>query len=666
MKKTIFKTSISLLLTLIIVCFSVVVSSAATTSSAQTGTTSAVVATAKSNSSSVPHIKSTKNTSSGIKLTWDKVKGASKYRVFLKTSSGWKKLSDTKSTSYTYTGAKNNKSYKFTVRCISSDGKKYTSSYDKAGYKATYYTAPKLSSVENTASGVKITWKAVSGIDEYRVYVKRTGSSSWTSKGIVTGTSYTHTSGVSGRNYTYTVRCVKDSKTVSAYKSTKSITYIAAPQVTELENTSSGIKLTWDKVKGASKYRVFLRSGSSWKKLADTKSTSYTYTGVKDNQTYKFTVRCLSSEGKYISAYVKSGFKSTYYAPPTLSKAENTTSGVKVTWKAISGIDTYRLYVKENDDKNWSKVADVSGTTYTDTSVDSGDDCTYTIRCVKDSKTVSAYKSTKSITYVAAPTISDVTLDNDKLVIKWNAVEGAYKYNVLVKDDDGWSSAGYTTKTSYSYSIDGEKTYTFTVKCCDRNNKAVSSYDNNGYSATVTYIIDQEEHTTEECAYKKCARSICNNCGTDISGTIDDIESEYYGWTKVKYHNIVEWCRSAYHVEYFWFYADATTRVSAEDEAYCNNIYLYNETHKDQLGYRYSYNAWCTNTECDKAGLSLLTITTTELNNSIRDELQETIDAHYSECHPSNNEQQGQIWVNTSIWRTEHFPEIGHYELVVK
>jgi len=66
------------------------------------------------------------------------VSGAAKYRVFVKNGSSWKKLKDTTSTSYTHKGLKENTEYTYTVRCISSTGKSYTSAYNKAGWTVPY------------------------------------------------------------------------------------------------------------------------------------------------------------------------------------------------------------------------------------------------------------------------------------------------------------------------------------------------------------------------------------------------------------------------------------------------------------------------------------------------------------------------------------------------
>ncbi len=85
-----------------------------------------------------PKIKNAVSTSKGMELTWDAVAGAARYRVYLRGPGGWDKLGDTTGTSFTWTDARDQVGYVFTVRCLSADGKRFTSAYDTAGYPALY------------------------------------------------------------------------------------------------------------------------------------------------------------------------------------------------------------------------------------------------------------------------------------------------------------------------------------------------------------------------------------------------------------------------------------------------------------------------------------------------------------------------------------------------
>ena len=72
----------------------------------------------------------------------------------------------------------------------------------------------------------------------------------------------------------------------------------AAPVLTGAENVQGGVRIRWDKVDGAAKYRVFYKTASgTWKKAGDTAATSFTWSGGSPDTKYSFTVRCVTSDG---------------------------------------------------------------------------------------------------------------------------------------------------------------------------------------------------------------------------------------------------------------------------------------------------------------------------------------------------------------------------------
>ena len=110
-----------------------------------------------------PKISKAESVYGGVKLTWNKVNGAAKYRVYYKGSKGWTKMVDTTSTSYIDKDVSSGRNYTYTVRCISADGKSFTSGYDSKGTTVKYIAAPEISKLENVNGGVKITWNKVNG-----------------------------------------------------------------------------------------------------------------------------------------------------------------------------------------------------------------------------------------------------------------------------------------------------------------------------------------------------------------------------------------------------------------------------------------------------------------------------------------------------------------------
>ncbi len=356
---------------------------------------------------STPKITSFKNYTKSTKITWGKVEGAYKYRLFVKKGSSWKKLTDTYSTTYTHKNLTPNTKHKYTVRCLDS-GNNYVSAYNKSGYSNTLLSVPKITSTTSEINGIKIKWKKVSSADKYRVYVK--SGNSWKSLGVTTSTSFTDTNVKSGKSYTYTVRCYSGDSSSCYDKTGTTHQYIATPKITSIKNYTESSKITWNKVEGAYKYRVFVKNGSSWKKLGDTKKTTFSHSAVKSNTEYVYTVRCLNNKNKYISGYIKEGYKNTFLSVPKLTSATSQNNGIKITWDNVSGAKCYRVFVDENG--KWKSIGTTNLNFFIDRNVTSGNNYTYTVYCcTEDGKVALSYynKTGISCTHIeqSQETLSD-------------------------------------------------------------------------------------------------------------------------------------------------------------------------------------------------------------------------------------------------------------------
>ena len=256
-----------------------------------------------------PKISKAESINGGVKISWSKVKGAEKYRVYYKGSKGWTRLADTTSTAYTDSKVSSGKTYTYTVRCINSSATKFTSGYDSKGKTVKYISAPKITKAESVNGGVKISWNKSNGAEKYRVYYK--GSKGWTRLADTTSTSYTDSKVSSGKTYTYTVRCINSSATkfTSGYDSKgKSVKYISAPKITKAESVDGGVKISWNKSNGAEKYRVYYKGSKGWTRMVDTTSTSYIDKDVSSGKNYTYTVRCINSSAtKFTSGYDSKG-----------------------------------------------------------------------------------------------------------------------------------------------------------------------------------------------------------------------------------------------------------------------------------------------------------------------------------------------------------------------
>ena len=538
------------------------VAMAAVISLSATAVSSTVVGAVSSNLAT-PKISKTENVNGGVKLTWSKVKGAEKYRVYYKGSKGWTRMVDTTSTSYIDKDVSSGKNYTYTVRCINSSATKFTSGYDSKGTKATFIAAPKITKAESVDGGVKISWSKSSGAEQYRVYYK--GSKGWTRMVDTTSTSYIDKDVSSGKNYTYTVRCINSSATkfTSGYdsKGTKA-TFIAAPKITKAESVDGGVKISWSKSSGAEQYRVYYKGSKGWTRMVDTTSTSYIDKDVSSGKNYTYTVRCINSSAtKFTSGYDSKGTKATFIAAPKITKAESVDGGVKISWSKSSGAEQYRVYYKGS--KGWTRMVDTTSTSYIDKDVSSGKNYTYTVRCLNKSKNkfTSGYDSKgKSIKYVSAPEISKTESTYNSITLNWDNVNGAEKYRVYRRGEKGWSRLFDTTSTTFTdTNLYADTEYTYTVRCINSSaNKFTSGYNSKGFTVTTlsapaehthswqnitketqVKVVDKKAYTYEEPIYEKQDRTICKVCGADITDNCSEHNKQHaLNGEPVSYHNV--------------------------------------------------------------------------------------------------------------------------------
>jgi len=424
------------------------------------------------------------NVATGVQLKWAKVDGATAYRVFRMNNGSWAKLADTTAVSYIDKTVKSGYDYKYTVRALK--GTAFITDYVRNGWNIKYVAQPALPTLTNTDYGISVKWPAVAGAEKYAVF--RKNGTKWVQLAATTALSYLDKNVVCGTAYTYTIRCLDGKGTaVSAFNATGATnTYLTAPVVSSVACAVGGVQVKWAKVTGAAKYRVFRRTATtSWKKVADTAAISLLdKTAVSDN-TYYYTVRCISADAKSFTSTFNTVGKAVYYiaAPnaPTLTVAAKS---VKISWPVVSGAFNYRIFRKVGNG-SWAKLADTADHVYEDKTVVSGYKYSYTIRCLNENKTkfISAYNTTGSaVTFIAAPANPGLKNTSTGVKIAWTKVNGAAKYRVFRKTGSGsFVAIGDTTGVTYlDKSAKNGYTYTYTIRCVTADGKKYTSVFNAG------------------------------------------------------------------------------------------------------------------------------------------------------------------------------------------
>lgn len=162
---------------------------------------------------------------------------------------------------------------------------------------------PKLKTISNTQSGVKIAWGKVKGADCYRVY-RKTSKGDWEYIDSTKSTTFTDNTAKSGAKYYYSVRA-KNEAGLSSRSGSLSKYYLESPSLNTPSSTSKGVGLKWSKVAGAEGYMVYRKeAGGSYKRIANEKGISnvtYRDTTAKKGTKYYYKVKAYKS--KTYSAY---------------------------------------------------------------------------------------------------------------------------------------------------------------------------------------------------------------------------------------------------------------------------------------------------------------------------------------------------------------------------
>ena len=182
------------------------------------------------------------------------------------------------------------------ITCIASDRNEVKSSVTitvvpekVTGLKQDYSTTGKLG----------LSWKKVSGATQYSIYRYDSESESYDKVAVTEDTSYTFKL-TAGKSYKFKVHAT--AKVGSEYYSSEPsyITGVAGPKAAELtaKITGNRVKLSWDKVSGATHYVIYRVSGDELIKVetVDKDTLTYTIEGLRDDTVYRYRIRTLRKD----------------------------------------------------------------------------------------------------------------------------------------------------------------------------------------------------------------------------------------------------------------------------------------------------------------------------------------------------------------------------------
>ena len=440
-------------------------------------------------------LNSVKNASNGVKITWSPVATATKYTVMRKAD-GEKKWITIQTLgkgacAFTDTSVKSGKKYTYTVRCYAGD---YKSLYNKTGLSITYLSTPKLVDVDGTGSSgyAKLQWKKVTGANSYEIYRKggSLSNSEWKKIATVKGNkTVTYTDKKATKTdwyYSYSVRAVNGSSKSTYNSDGLDFSFLRAPLLKKASSYTNGVRITWDDAnEDVTKYYVYKKTSSGFKKIGTTTNKYFVDTTAKSGKSYTYTVKalCKTNDG----AYNSKGIKANYLAMPKLGSVTfDASNRAKITWSKVSNADSYKVYRKINSASKWTEIATVKGgskVSYLDkVAKKSGYTYQYTVKAFAGK--VSSYCESVGAKnmYLSVPTVklSNTATSAGELRVKvtWNAIKGSKGYNVY-RRPVGTSQWTYVAKNIAALSVldSGAKNgvrYEYTVRAV--NGSSMSRY----------------------------------------------------------------------------------------------------------------------------------------------------------------------------------------------
>jgi|GEM_PF-372156 len=242
-----------------------------------------------------------------VALTWPAVNGATGYRVFRSTTTGTATsqpaLADVAVPSYTDVTVTNGTIYYYQVEATNLAGASPPSTEVSAKPLPPLPAAPTNLIATASDSQVVLSWAAVTGATEYRIYRTTTAgvSTSGVPVGTVTTLSFTSMGLTNGTTYYFKVVAANlaGPGPVSAEVNAKPLPPLpAAPANFTASAGNTQVALSWGVVAGATEYRVFQSTISgNFGAYTTVKNTSYTSLSLTNGTHYYFTVAAVNIAG---------------------------------------------------------------------------------------------------------------------------------------------------------------------------------------------------------------------------------------------------------------------------------------------------------------------------------------------------------------------------------
>jgi fibronectin type 3 domain-containing protein len=355
------------------------------------------------------------SSSSGIKVSWDVVLGATTYEIFKKSGSSFTLLASISEPNYTDTNVTAGTTYTYKVRtCLEFGGNKTCSALTPEISAVANTTTPPavpsgLKAVSGSYNSIILTWKASAGATGYKIYRNTASTGSYQLIKTTASTSFTNTGLTMGKKYYYKVLAYKSNggkDYASAYSSVvSSIPVPSAPAGVKASSKSyNSILIKWNAVSGAAGYKIYSATSStgSYKLIKTTSSTSFTNTGLTTGKKYYYKIKAYKSSNNSPDSSAVSAAP-VPATPGAVKLAKTAATAIKISFGKVAGATGYEIYRATSSGGSYTKVIDTKSTSYTNTGLEKGKTYYYKVRAYRTVSGTKKYGNCSTVVHLSLP-----------------------------------------------------------------------------------------------------------------------------------------------------------------------------------------------------------------------------------------------------------------------
>lgn len=337
-------------------------------------------------------------------------------------------------------------------------------------------TGIKLSDVKSTA--YTLTWNPVKFAEYYILYGK--ADNGFVKLAEIHGTSYKLTGLEPSKvnHYKLTAARGRDASFIESenVKEFSAVTKPGAVTTVKSITYTNKVKLSWNAVKNADYYTVYLYENGKYVHKADAKTNSYTLEGLKDASEQRVRIRAYinSSLGKQKGDRITYSF---YTKPKTVDSiyiTDQSTDSYVLNWSASSGsVNIYRIYRFDKQKNKFVRIKTTSALSYKVRNLKPATtDRYYIIPYVeKDGQVLAKGSKSKEFSFntkLSKPSsVAVAKTTKNSVSLKWTSVENAGYYRVYMYDDVKKKYISIDNPKATSYVVKGlksGKTYKFKIR----------------------------------------------------------------------------------------------------------------------------------------------------------------------------------------------------------